>query len=179
MTLSSCDEGGWWWRFPVSEAGHRSYGQPGGAGSSGPPGLLRSAPAGTLCPAGPSLTRSWDARGGGPGALECAPRGTPSPGVDPTYRGVGQEAVAAEKGRLGLERRALAGRLQTSHFGSERCISHMVVGDRSGDGAAFGALESHAFKGRGSLSPCPIADPQTPFSNLLTPTEFRETVWHN
>lgn len=132
MTLSVCDAAGRRWRFRVTESGRRSYGQQGGAGSGGPPGLLRSAPAGTLCPAGPSSTRSRDARGGGPGALVSTPRATPSPGVDPTYRGVGQEAVAAAKERLGLERGALAGRLQTSHFGSEHCISHMVVGGRSG-----------------------------------------------
>lgn len=96
--------------------------------------------------------------------------------MDPTYRGVGQEAVAAAKGRLGLECRALAGRLQTSRFRSERCISHMVVGDGSGGRGAFGALVSDAFEGRSSLSPCPTADPQTPFSSALTPTEFRETV---
>lgn len=113
------------------------------------------------------------------GPLSARPGALRVPAWTPLIEGLDRRRWRRRRGAWAWSAELWLGGCKQVTFRSERCISHMVVGVGSGGRGAFGALESDAFKGRSSLSPCPIADPQTPFSNALTPTEFRETVWHN
>lgn len=128
--------------FPGDGAGRRGHGKPGGAGPGGPVGLLRSPPAGTLCPAAPSRPAAGVC--GGPPAGRLSPRVNPAAeGLHGRRRRRRRWGSWARSGEPAL--RVLARRWQTSHVRFENCRSHMAVGQRSGGTGVCGAVESGIF----------------------------------